>query len=125
MAGLPFGFDDLILDLLARGEEPASYRSTGSGSTSDVPTTTTAPTANSLRSSQSSYQDMMPSRAIVLGAGGFIGSRGVLARPGRDRRSASHAVHFRRPPILVELLDNGDVARLGSGRRPPRPRSSS
>jgi NDP-sugar pyrophosphorylase family protein len=25
MAGLPFGFDDLILDLLARGEEPASY----------------------------------------------------------------------------------------------------
>jgi NDP-sugar pyrophosphorylase family protein len=29
MAGLPFGFDDLILDLLGRGEEPTSYNFNG------------------------------------------------------------------------------------------------
>ncbi len=45
--GLPFGFDELMLDLLARATRRGSTRSPGTGSTSDARTTTTGSTRNS------------------------------------------------------------------------------
>ena len=74
MAGLPFGFDDLILDLLSRGEEPASYPFNGFwldiGRPDDYDR---AKQRIHLVEADPAAWSMMSTRVIVLGAGGFMG----------------------------------------------------
>ena len=90
MAGLPFGFDDLILDLLARGEEPASYPFNGFWL--DIGRPDDYDRANnefaSLKPILLPGHDVRP-RVIVLGAGGFMG-RAVWHALAQDPGLRSH-----------------------------------
>ena len=45
--GLPYGFDELISDLIEAESTPPCTSSTAAGSTSAAPTTTTGPTRSS------------------------------------------------------------------------------
>lgn len=74
-AGLPLGFDELVLDLLGSGNPRTPTISTATGWTSAVPTTTTGPTRSSPAASPCcSRGPEQRMRILVLGSTGYLGA---------------------------------------------------